>query len=314
MFFSPSKIQTKNRQPKIISRVAALFFLLTFGAFSPLSTLSAQAQQNPPAIDPDTVVFSVDGKEYTNRDLAIASIDFARELERVKPEERRDALINILIDMLLLAKEGEREKVDEDEEFKHRAAHLRARALRNFYINKKIQPLVTEELVQERYVELLARFEPETQIRARHILVKTEKEAKKIITELDGGKDFIALAKEKSTGPSGPNGGDLGFFGPSQMVAPFQEAASKLKKGQYSKTPVKTQFGWHVIRVEEKRKSEAPTYQQVLPDLQGQAMGVIFQAKVNALRNAAKIEIFNPVPVTTSTTDSATGTDGKKAE
>lgn len=297
MFFSQTTFDICD--VKRFSATSALRFYLQVSVIvaglAAVGTANAQQPpQNPPAIDLEAVAFIVNGKKYTNRDLLVTSRDFKQELERVKPEERRLALINILIDMILLAEEGKREKVDESEDYKRRIAHLEARALRNFYVRDKIQPLVTEELLQEQYVEMLARFKPVKEIRARHILVETEETAKELVKELDSGKNFAALAREKSTGPSGPNGGDLGFFGPGQMVAPFQEAASKLKAGEYSKVPVKTQFGWHVIMVEQTRESSAPTYAEVVRELQGRVMGVIFQGKVETLRKTAKIEIVQP--------------------
>lgn len=254
---------------------------------------SVSAQQTATKLKLDAVAFVVNGKEYTNRDLSIASIDFATQLERVEPSERREALINILIDMLLLADEGKREKLDGSDDFKRRMDHLAALNLRNFYIREKLQPLVTEELLQDEYVETLARFEPEPQIRARHILVDTEDAAVALIQELAGGKDFAELAKEKSTGPSAPNGGDLGFFSEGQMVAPFQKAAEQLKKGEYSRKPIKTQFGWHVIMVEDTRQSEAPKYEEVANELSGRTFGRLFQAKVVSLRKKADVKLFN---------------------
>ena len=270
----------------------------------------AQAQEKPPSTETlNEVVFSVDGKEYTNRDLASAAIDFGPELERTPADKRREALIEIMINTILIAKEAEKEKLHEIDEYKRRFEQLRARTLRNFYLNQIIRPKVTDELTQERYVELLARFKPETEIRARHILVPTEEAAKELIVEIDGGKDFAELAKEKSTGPSAPNGGNLGFFSKNQMVAAFQEAASKLKIGEHSKEPVKTQFGWHIIKKEETRESTAPTYQQVVPELQNQVYNSLFGDKVVELRKAAKIEIKEEPQAQVATPD-----DQKKAE
>lgn len=255
-----------------------------------------QAQEKPaPSLSLDDVVFTLDGKKYTNRDLATASVDFVNELERTPANKRREALIEIMINTALIAKESEKEKLNETDEYKNRLEQLKTRALRNIYIRKVLHPKITEELVQEYYVNLLARFEPETEIRARHILVETAEEAKSLIKELDGGKDFAELAQAKSTGPSAPNGGDLGFFGANQMVAPFQEAASKLKAGEYSKEPVKTQFGWHIIKVEETRDSPAPNYEQVAPDLRNKIFNDLFAEKVSELRKDAKIEIA-PAP------------------
>ena len=270
------------------------------------------AQQTSADFDPDAVVFSVNGKDYTNRDLATASIDYQRELERIRPQERRDALIEIMINMLVLADEAKKEKLDKSEEFDRRVEQLKARALRNFYIRKIIHPQITEKMAQDRYVELLARFEPQTQLRARHILLASEDEAKAVIKDLDSGKDFIELAKTRSTGPSAPSGGDLGYFGADQMVAPFQEAAAKLKTGEYTKTPVKTQFGWHVIRLEDSRKEPAPTYEEALPEIQDQLFNEIFQKKVDELRKQSKINIVKlPLPTPEATGAAPTTNDSK---
>lgn len=259
---------------------------------SSLIVSSAEAEQAAtPAIDANAVAFRVNGKDFTNLDLATASVDFVDELERIPPENRREGLIEILINMTLLADESRKQKIDETPEFKRREEQLRMRSLRNFYIRKFIHPQVTEEATQTLYVDLLARFKPQTELRARHILVDTEEEAKALIEELDKGKDFAELAKEKSTGPTGPNGGDLGFFTAQQMVPAFQEAAAKLKIGEYTKTPVKTQFGWHIIKLEETRQTTAPTYEQVKADLQNKVFNDVFQAKVSELRKTAKIEI-----------------------
>jgi len=265
-------------------------------------TSATHAQENKAAapFDPDAIAFSVDGKQFTNRDLATASVDFKDELQRIPVNQRREGLIEIMVNMVLLAKESEKEKLDQSEEYKRRVEQVKTRELRNLYIRKIIHPQITEELSQQRYVDLLARFKPEPEIHARHILVESEETAKALIKELDKGEDFAKLAKEKSTGPSAPDGGDLGFFGASQVVAPFQEAASKLKVGEYTKTPVKTQFGWHIIKVEGARQSEAPTYQQVLPDLQNQLFNELFAKKVTALRKSAKIEIIPDAEATAS--------------
>ncbi len=286
MFFFKSQTVSK----KYILLAASLFASLSLS-----SPLMAQEKAQQSTFDPDAIVFSVNGKDFTNRDLATAAVDFNAELQRIPPAERRDGLIEIMVNMELLAKAGKEEKLDETDEFARRLDQLKTRALRNFYIRKIIHPQITQEKMQERYVEYLARFEPHTEIRARHILLEKEDEAKAVIKELDGGKDFAELAKEKSTGPSGPNGGDLGFFGPDQMVAPFQEAASKLEAGAYSKQPVKTQFGWHVIKVEETRQTKAPAYEQVQAEIGNALFNEMFAERISELRKEAKINIV-PLP------------------
>lgn len=253
--------------------------------------LSGTAYAQNPTFDLEAVAFSVNGVEYTNQDLSVASVDFADELQRVEPQERREALINILIDMILLAEEAERVNIQDDNLFKRRMEHLRRLNLRNIYVANIIRPQVSEDLLQEQYVQRLARFEAEDQIRASHILVETEDEAKQIIVDLGAGKDFAELAQEKSTGPSGKNGGDLGFFRKGQMVEPFYNAAVALKADEYSKEPVKTQFGWHVIKVVEVAKTEPPAYETIADQMRVQVFGNLFRTKVVSLREGAKVEI-----------------------
>jgi peptidyl-prolyl cis-trans isomerase C len=120
----------------------------------------------------------------------------------------------------------------------------------------------TDEEIKGAYEEQMA-LAPPLEYKARHILVESQGEANDLITELQGGADFSDLAKEKSTGPSGPNGGDLGWFSPNQMVAPFSQAVANLGDGEFTKTPVQTQFGWHVILREDSRKTTPPTLESV---------------------------------------------------
>ena len=129
---------------------------------------------------------------------------------------------------------------------------------------------------------------------ARHILVKTEDEAKAIIKELDDGADFEATAKEKSTGPSGPNGGDLGFFGKGQMVPEFETAAFALDKGSFTKEPVQTQFGWHVIKVEDKRPQEKPKFEDVAAQLRQQLIRERYETVMAELKADTPVEILDP--------------------
>ncbi|MEZ5541912.1 MAG: peptidylprolyl isomerase [Pseudomonadota bacterium] len=132
---------------------------------------------------------------------------------------------------------------------------------------------------------------PGKEFKARHILVKTEDEAKEIIAELDKGKDFSELAKEKSTGPSGPSGGELGWFGASQMVKPFADAAAAMEKGTYSKTPVQTEFGWHVIMLDDTRDSTPPPFDDVKDRLKLLLANQNLQQHINTLRESAKVEL-----------------------
>lgn len=257
-----------------------------------LVTSVAHAQEKKPAtISLDDVAFSLNGKDYTNRDLAEASINFAPELQSTPAENRRQTLIDIIINTELVAQESEKNKLDEDETFKRLLTHLKKAALRDFYLKKVIRPTINEEQAQERYVELLAKFKPQAQVRARHILVESKEAAAAVIAELDDGKDFAELAKAKSTGPSAPNGGDLGFFNAGEMVEPFKSATKDLKVGEYSKKAVQSQFGWHVLKMEEIKQSKAPTYEQSAGQIKQQLLNELYGKKLTELRDKAKINI-----------------------
>jgi peptidyl-prolyl cis-trans isomerase C len=148
---------------------------------------------------------------------------------------------------------------------------------------------VSDEAAQELYDAQIGK--PGKEYNARHILVDSEEEAKAVIELLDKGSDFSELAKEKSTGPSGSSGGKLGWFGDGQMVAPFSEAAAKLEKGQYTKEPVQTQFGWHVIILDDTRESTPPPFEDVKDRLKMLLANQQLQQHVEELKNSASIEI-----------------------
>ena len=154
---------------------------------------------------------------------------------------------------------------------------------------------MTEAAAQQRFAEETAKFVPQDEVHAKHILVKTEDEAKAIIAELDKGGDFATLASTKSEDSgSGKDGGDLGFFGRGRMVKPFEDAAFSLEPGQYTKTPVQSDFGWHVILVVEKRKSQPPTFQSQAQRIQQDLVRETFDKEIAALRANAKIEMVPP--------------------
>jgi len=153
---------------------------------------------------------------------------------------------------------------------------------------------ITAEVLKARYFELVKQVQPEKEIHVRHILVASPDAARAIIAELGKGADFATLAKAKSTGPTGPRGGDLGFVGRGRMVPEFDQAAFALKVGDYSKEPVKTQFGWHIIKVEEERPSVLPPFAEVKAKLRQRMQTEKLRALIDTLTAKAKIEIKPP--------------------
>lgn len=239
--------------------------------------------------EPDTVLATVNGHEITEEEAALASQDFAEQLQRVPADQRRAVIVDALIDLHLLAGAGEAAGLDESESFQRRMAYQRARTLRTSYLVEVLAAEVDEEALRAAYDEAIEGFEPEEERRARHILVETEDEARALIEELDDGADFATLATERSTGPSASSGGDLGFFGRGRMVPVFEDAAFLLDVGNYTSDPVESQFGWHVIYLEETRQSEAPSFEELAPQIQQGLLQQAFVDAIGGLREEAAI-------------------------
>lgn len=272
--------------PLRLARTASVLALLMATAAAP-----GFAQDAAPAVTPETVVATVGGDPITEADLSFAAEDLSQELSQMPAEQRRAFLLRVLIDMKVMAKAGEEAGVASTPLFQQRLQYLKERALRRAYFAETIAGSVTEAAVRADYDKLVADFVPAEEIRASHILVPTEDEAKAVRTALDEGADFAELAKEKSIDPGAANGGDLGFFGKGMMVPPFEAAAYGLTEiGQVSE-PVQSQFGWHVIKLAEKRQSAPPAFEQVAAQLQQQLLMRTFDETVAKLMEGVEIDI-----------------------
>ncbi len=242
----------------------------------------------------DPVVAKVGDAEIlkSELDLAIGSLD--PQLAQLPDEQKRAAALSGLVDVKLLAKDAEKEGLQNDADFKKRLAYLNDRELHNAFFKKHVVEAVTPDEVKARYDKEVAAIKPQEEVKARHILVKTEDEAKAIIKELDGGKDFATLAKEKSTDPNKDDGGDLGYFTKDRMVPEFSEAAFALEKGKYTTTPVKSQFGYHVILLEDKRLQPPPPLEQVEPQVKQLVMRDKYLALLASAKQGSTVEISDP--------------------
>jgi len=283
------------RQPALRLARLTLSALLLGTALSAAPVVAqdaaAPAAEAAPAVTPETVVATVGGETITEADISFAAEDLAQELQQMPPEQRKAFLVTVLIDMKVMAKAARDAQMDQTDLFKQRLEYLEDRSLRRAYFAEKIASGVTPEALQAAYDKFVAGFKGQEEVHARHILVATEDEAKAVKAELEGGKDFAELAKEKSTDPSAKqNGGDLGFFGKGMMVKPFEDAAFALEAGKIS-DPIKSDFGWHIIKLEEKRMSQPPTLQQIGPQLQQQVMFQNFEAAVAQLKQGITIDI-----------------------
>jgi peptidyl-prolyl cis-trans isomerase C len=240
------------------------------------------------------VIATVDGVDITKADLDLAESNIDPQLSQLPPEQKRLAALSSLIDAKLIAVKAKGEKLDETPEFKERVAFIVDRELHNAYFKKHVVDAVTDADVQTRYDAEIKAMPKQEEVRARHILVKTEDEAKAVIKALGEGKDFAELAKEKSTDPNKSDGGDLGYFRKGQMVPEFEAAAFAMQKGEVSKAPIKTQFGWHVIQVEDKRIAPPPPLEQVKDQIRQIIMRDKYLELIKTSKDAAKIEVKDP--------------------
>jgi len=238
----------------------------------------------------DPVVATVNGAAIHRSDVLKAAralpAQYQAQLDQIFP-----ALVERLVDFKLLAEAANAAGLAKDEEVKLRMAELRNDVMREVYLDRQIAERIDEAALQARYKTFLEENPAKAEIHARHILVEDEAAANEVIAELGKGKDFAELAKERSTGPSSERGGDLGFFTADQMVPEFSEQAFALKDGQYSEKPVKTQFGWHVIKVEERRNSAQPTFEAVEQQLREELSRDAVTTVLTDLRAGAEIEI-----------------------
>jgi len=249
-----------------------------------------------PAAQPlkDPVVATVNGQPIRLSELEIAQQALPQQYRNMPLQAVFPALLDRIVDSKLVVQEGKKNKVTDDPAFKKRMAFVEDQVLQDFWIQREVARKVTQEKLQQRYEERLKSMPAEEEVHARHILVSTEDEAKAIIAELKKGAAFDKLAKEKSTDKaSGAEGGDLGWFKKSDMVKEFADAAFALNKGDLTETPVKTQFGYHVIKVEDRRKAPPPAFEELADQLREEMAREAVTAQLDQLRSGAKIEKFN---------------------
>lgn len=260
----------------------------------PPAPRSAAAEPAAAPIPDDTVLARVDGAPITQRDVRLATVDLADRLPRVAGDSRQDYVLSYLIDLQLGSRAAVAEKLDTTPEFERKAAYNRNRLLLDELLAHEARKAVTPETAQKTYQQTLRDLKPEEEIRARHIITSSEENAKAAIARIKAGEEFTVVAAAMSIDPSAAkNGGELGWFSRDRMAPEFSEAAFRLKPGEIS-APVKTQFGWHVIQLEERRSRPAPSFDEVRPEVEAYLARKAQQDLVLGLRNKAKIERFTP--------------------
>jgi peptidyl-prolyl cis-trans isomerase C len=266
-----------GRRVAVLSAVAAVSLLA-------VSIVPLRSQ------DADPVIAKVDGAEIRQSDLTLAEEDIGQNAPPMSPEAKRDYLVAYVSDIMLVAKAAESKKVADEKDFKSRLAFTRNKLLMESLLQSEGKAAVNDASMRQVYDDAVKQMGGEEEVRARHILVQTEDEAKAILADLKKGGDFEALAKEKSKDPgAAAQGGDLGYFTKEQMVPEFAEVAFKLEKGALS-DPVKSQFGWHVIKVEDKRSKPAPAFEAVKEQVATYVTRKAQAEFVTKLREGAKIE------------------------
>ncbi len=266
---------------RVLAAIAVV--AITFLA-SPLQAVSAEEKAD------DTIVAKVNGKPITEADLKLADSELGRELGNLPPEVKRRALAEYLIDNMLFADAAEAANLASSPEFKEQMHYLRQRLLREQYFEKTLKSTVSEDEAKKIYDAKIASLPPEEEVSARHILVGSEEKAKELRAKIVAGADFAQLAKENSTDPgSKDQGGLLGYFGKGQMVPEFEAAAFKLQKGEVSE-PVKTNFGWHIIKLEDRRRKEPPSFDKVKATIMNSLVVRKAQEKATELRKQATLD------------------------
>jgi peptidyl-prolyl cis-trans isomerase C len=247
-----------------------------------------------PSFAEDKVVATINGKPITEGDLSVAESEIGSDMGTMPAPQKRMSLLEFLIDNQLFAEAAEGAKLDQGADFETRLNYLKRRALRELYFEKVIKASVSDADARKIYDDQVKLLKPEEEVSARHILVETEEQAKALKEKLNNGADFVQLAKENSKDPgSKDDGGNLGYFGHGQMVPQFEDIVFKLKKGEVS-DPVKTQFGWHLVKLEDRRTKQPPAFDIVKDRIVQSLLLKKAQQSAVELRGKSKIELVDP--------------------
>jgi peptidyl-prolyl cis-trans isomerase C len=289
--------------------------VLAQGQTTPAPSTPAPAQPSPaPAPNADTVVAKVGGDELRASDLADAAQGLPEELRGLPPSMLYPMLLDQLVDRRVIVLAAKKQGLQNDPAVQHAIARASDTVLQNALLTREIAPALTDDAIRARYEQNYAGKAGEEEMRASHILVADEAKAKEIIAELQKGADFADLAKKNSTDPSAAqNSGELGWFKKGDMLPEFSDAAFGLKPGEITKEPVKTRFGWHVIKLEERRVAPPPPLDQVRDEIR-QSLIQEGVAKVLAqAKQGVEIQKFNQdgTPMAPTPAAPAPATPGK---
>jgi peptidyl-prolyl cis-trans isomerase C len=278
--------------------------MILASVFLGLTAFGASAQDTAPDLsgpegetaavkDDNAVIAIVNGYEIRTSEVRMAFDDVIGQLPNLPKKLRYPFVVEFLVERHLLAQLANKEGIADSDDYKRRLAAYQAKALRDSYLAQVISKEVTEEEITAVYEDEAKKLKETERIRARHILVASEKEAQAVAAKLSKGEKFEALAKQFSLDGSKDYGGDLGYFSAAEMVPAFSKAAFALKKDEVS-TPIKTDFGWHIIRLEDRKQGAAQPYDQVKSAIRNVLVRQKVQAKLASLKDTAKVEIIDP--------------------
>ena len=288
--------------PFVPARAAAFALAVSLAAAPALAASDAPAQAAPaaapaataaPAAAENPVVAVVNGKEIRRAEMEELRATIP-QLQNVPLEMVYEQLLDHMINSELILAEAKKAKLQDDPEVKQQIRELEKRVMQAAWLSRKADETLTDAELRKKYDELVKAMPPREEVKARHILVEKEDEAKAVIEELKKGGKFEEIAKAKSKDGAAAEGGDLGWFTKDQMVPEFSEAAFAMKAGDVSQTPVKTQFGYHVIKVEDKRNQAPPKFEDIKDQLKEAAGQDVRQKLVQELREKAEVKRFNP--------------------
>ena len=278
--------------------IASLFILGLVILGLSFQTPVQAAEEAAKEADKDAVVALVDGVKIRLSDVTEARSRVPQNFQTLPEEALYPMLLNSLVETKLIAAEARRQGLENNTEIKAELARIKEQVLERILLNRMIEESITEKDLRKRYDKLVEENRGEVEVQARHILLGTEEQAKEALASLKAGEDFAKLAGRVSIGPSSSMGGDLGYFKRNDMVQAFSDAAFALTPGKTTQTPVQTQFGWHIIKVEDRRPIQPPSFEEAKPRLRLEAFRArareIATAFVEKLKKTAKIQMFNP--------------------
>ena len=241
----------------------------------------------------DPVVVKVDGKDFTYSQVMAEKDKLPKQAQSLPEETLFPVLQNQVVDLMLIEKAAASAGLENDPKVKEAIKKMTAQLIDQAYLAKQIEGVVTDAAIKAKYDEIIKNFPKDKEFKIRHILVKDEATAKAVIKALKNGSDFAKLAKEKSIDGSAKEGGDLGYVRKDEVAKEFGDVAFALEVGAYNETPVKTEFGWHVIKIEDKRDAKPPTFDEAKEELKALMAEEAILKLLKDLRAKAKIELFD---------------------